>query len=53
MWFVDAALDHSADTSYDITIKDVDDLMAYQINMTTTGEKFIWKDKEYKNFAYI
>jgi hypothetical protein len=53
MWFVDAADDESADISYDITIDDVEDKMNYQINSTSTGEKLMWKDKEYKHFAYI
>ena len=37
MWFVDAAEDESADTSYDITINDVENLKAYQINRTSSG----------------
>jgi hypothetical protein len=49
MWFVDAA----EDASYDITIGDVADLKFYQINKTANGDKFMWKDKEYRHFAYI
>jgi hypothetical protein len=53
-WFVEAADDESADSAVEIvTIDDVEDKMFYQINKNKTGDPFVWKDKEYKHFAYI
>ena len=55
-WFVDAATDESADPALPlvVTIDDIEDKMFYQINKNITGDgRLIWRDKEYKHFAYI
>lgn len=52
-WFVEAEGDESSDVSYDITIDDIEDKMMFQINKTKDGSPLMWKDKEYKHYAYI